>query len=349
MTLFEHPFVASGSAEPPVDDTGRMIQMMTGYWVTQVVRTAAELRIADHVAHGEATAAQIAEAESLDPSATFRFLRACASLGLLTCADGHRFAGTPLLATLRSDSPRSLRDLALWGGAESHWLPWGRLADAVRTGGSSTEAAFGAPFFDWISGNPREAEVFTNAITAMTDGLAHQLTSVIDVKDAGTVVDVGGAGGNLVQTIMGKHTGLTGVVLDLPHVAAEAEASARRLGVQDRFSFVGGDFFEGVPAGDLHLLKFVLHDWDDESCVRILRNCRASLSPSGRILVMELLIADVGRPGLEPLMDLNMMVLAPGRERSLDEYRGLFERAGLRFVGTTRSDSLVTVLEAVPA
>ncbi|MFD0207964.1 methyltransferase [Streptomyces hirsutus] len=348
MTLFEHDFVAAGSTERPVGDTGRMLQMMTGYWVTQVVRTAAELRIADHLHPGGATPAEVAEAESLDPDSTFRFLRTCASLGLAASTDGKRFAATPLLDTLRTDAPGSLRDLALWGGAESHWLPWGRLADAVRTGTAQAEAALGAPVFDWLAAAPKEAEIFTRAMTAMTRGLAHQLADVIDLRGAEVAVDVGGAGGNLVQTLMQRHPGLTGVVLDLPHVGAEADASAAALGVRDRFSFVGGDFFEQVPPADVHLLKFVLHDWDDESCVRILRNCRKALRPGGRVLVMELLVDKVGTPGLEPLMDLNMMALSTGRERSLDEFENLFERAGLTPASTLPSASRVSVLEAVP-
>ncbi|SDD30363.1 methyltransferase [Streptomyces prasinopilosus] len=349
MTLFEHDFVAAGSIERPVGDTGRMLQMMTGYWVTQVVRTAAELRIADHLhAHG-ATPAEVAEAESLDPEATFRFLRACASLGLAVSTDGKRFAGTPLLDTLRTDAPGSLRDLALWGGAESHWLPWGRLADAVRTGTTQAEAALGAPIFDWLAAAPKEAEVFTNAMTAMTHGLAHRLADVIDLKGTEVVADVGGAGGNLVQTLMQRHPRLTGVVLDLPHVGAEADTSAATLGVTDRFTFVGGDFFEEVPSADVHLLKFVLHDWDDDSCVRILRNCREALRPGGRVLVMELLVDEVGTPGLEPLMDLNMMALSTGRERSLDEFENLFERAGLKPASTKPSATRISVLELVPA
>jgi SAM-dependent methyltransferase len=348
MTLFEHPFVAAGSLEPLVDDTGRMIQMMTGYWVTQVVRTAAELRIADHLHAGGATAAQVAEAESLDPGAAFRFLRACASLGLATSADGERFESTSLLDTLRSDTPGSLRDLALWGGAESHWLPWGRLADAVRTGTTPAGAALGAPFFDWLGTRPGEAEVFTNAMTVMTRGLARQLADVIDLQGAEVAVDVGGAGGNLVQTLMQRYPGLTGISLDLAHADTEARASAASLGVADRFAFICGDFFDKVPPADLYLLKFVLHDWDDEACVRILRNCRESLRPGGRVLVMELLIDAVGKPGLEPLMDLNMMTLSTGRERGADEFESVFKRAGLRLVQVTSSASLVSVLEAVP-
>lgn len=328
---------------------GRMLQMITGYWVTQVVRTAAELRIADHLYPAGATAAEVADAESLDPQATFRFLRACASLGLASCKDGERFSSTPLLNTLRTDNPDSLRDLALYGGTASHWAPWGNLSEAVRTGGPQAVATLGAPFFDWLAVHPDEAGVFTAAMTAMTHGLAHQLADVIDLKDARTAVDVGGASGNFIHTLMLRNPELTGVVLDLPHAGADAVASAERLNVADRFTFVGGDFFEKVPTADVHLLKFVLHDWDDESGVRILRNCRDSLTPGGRILVAELIVDQLGTPGLPPLMDLNMMALSTGRERSVEEFQRLFRQAGLKLTKVSFSASLVSVLEAVPA
>lgn len=349
MTLYEYPLVPAGSAEPAVEDTGRMLQMITGYWVTQVVRTAAELRIADHLHPSGATPAEVAAAESLDPQATFRFLRACASLGLAACQDGDMFTATPLLETLRTDHPGSLRDLALYGGTASHWAPWGNLSEAVRTGTPQAEATLGAPFFDWLAGRPDEARVFTAAMTAMTRDLAHQLADVIDLKGVRTAVDVGGASGNFIHTLMLRHTELTGTVLDLPHVGADAVASAERLNVADRFTFVGGDFFEKIPTADVHLLKFVLHDWDDDSSVRILRNCRDSLTPGGRILVAELTVDDLGTPGLPPLMDLNMMTLSTGRERSVDEFRRLFQRAGLNLAKVSSSASLVSVLEAVPA
>ncbi|MBO8190301.1 methyltransferase [Streptomyces oryzae] len=349
MALFDHPLVAAGSVKAPVGDTQRLLQMVMGYQVTQVVRTAAELRIADHLHPDGATAAEVAEAEALDPGATFRFLRACASLGLVTSADGERFASMPVLDNLRTDAPGSLRDLALWGGTESHWLPWGRLADSIRTGTSQAEAVLGAPIFDWLATRPGEAEVFTNAMTVMTRALAHQLADVIDLKAAETAVDVGGAGGTLVQTLMRRHPALTGTVLDREHVGTEADASAARLGVADRFNFVGGDFFDEVPPGDVHLLKFILHDWDDDACVRILRNCREALKPGGRVLVMELLIDEVGEPGLPPLMDMTMLALTGGRERNVGEFEKLFERAGLALIKVTPSASLVSVLEAVPS
>ncbi|WBB62024.1 methyltransferase [Streptomyces sp. WMMC500] len=347
MALFEHPFVAAGSDRSPAGDTGRLIQMITGYMLTQVVRTAAELRIADHLHPHGATAAQVAEAGSLHPDATFRFLRTCASLGLAT-SHGNTFTSTPLLATLRTDTPNSLRDLALWGGTESHWLPWGRLTDAIRTGTNQTHATLGAPISDWLQSRPKDAEVLTNAVRAITRNLAQELADVISLRGVGVAVDVGGASGDFIQTLMRRHRGLTGIVLDLPRGAAEAQASAVRLGVADRFSFVCGDFFEGVPPGDVHLLKFILRNWDDDACVRILRNCRKALRPGGRVLVMELIVDDVAAPGLTSLMDLNVLTLTTGRERSTEEFASIFQRAGLELVDVMPSASLVTVLEAVP-
>lgn len=349
MSLFRHPLVPAGSPEPAEGEPSRMLQMITGYWVTQIVRTAAELHIADHLHPSGATAAEVADAESLDPQATFRFLRACASLDLTSCQDGDRFTATPLLKTLRTHQPDSLRDLALYGGTASHWAPWGNLSEAVRTGAPQAEATLGAPFFDWLARNPEEAGVFTAAMTAMTRGLADHLADVIDLKDARTAVDVGGAGGNFVHTLMLRNSELTGMVLDLPHAGAAAVASAAHLDVADRFVFVDGDFFEKVPTADVHLLKFVLHDWDDDSAVRILRNCRDSLTPGGRILVAELVVDQMGTPGLPPLMDLNMLALCTGRERSVGEFQRLFQRAGLVLSKLSPSASLVSVLEVVPA
>ncbi|MFH8470898.1 methyltransferase [Streptomyces sp. NPDC017991] len=348
MTLFDHPLVPAGSAEAASDETGRMLQMITGYWVTQITRTAAEFRIADHMHPDGATPEEIADAEALDQQATYRFLRACASLGLVRSDDGRRFTATPLLETLRADSPNSLRAMALWGGSASHWGPWGNLAEAVRSGGPQAEATLGAPFFDWLTGRPGEARVFTDAMTTMTRRMAEQLADVIDVKDARTVVDVGGAGGNFVHTLLLRNPSLTGVVFDLSHASADAQASAERLGVADRSTFVVGDFFEQIPSADIHLLKFVLHDWDDESSIRILRNCRDALTAGGRILVAEMLVDRVGTPGLPPLMDLNMLTLSTGRERCVAEYEHLFRQAGLVLDKISPSPSLVSVLEVVP-
>lgn len=350
MTLYERPLTPAGSAKPASGEAGRMFQMITGYWVTQVVRTAAELNIADHLRSGPATAADIARAESLDPSATLRFLRACVALDLAASRDGDRFAATPLLETLRTDRPNSLRDLALWGGMSCHWQPWDRLVEAVRTGEAQAPPVLGKQLFDYFAEHPSEGEQFTAAMTAMTDGVAEHLADVIDLTGTEKVVDVGGAAGSFVQALMMRHPSLRGVCLDLARIADAAGKSADRAGVSDRFDFVGGDFFASVPAADVYLLKFVLHDWDDESAARILRNCRESLAPAGRILVAELVVDTEDATGLPPLMDLNMLTLSSGgRERSHPEYEAVFRAAGLRLSRVTPSSSLVSVLEGVPA
>lgn len=350
MTLYEHPLTPAGSAKPAGGEAARMFQMITGYWVTQVLRTAAELNIADHLHGGPATAADIARAESLDPAATFRYLRACVALDLATCPDGEHFAATPLLETLRTDRPGSLRDLALWGGMSCHWQPWDRLVDAVRSGEAQAPAVLGLGLFEYLAEHPDEGEQFTRAMTAMTDGVADHLADVIDLAGTETVVDVGGAAGAFVQTLMKRHPSLRGVCLDLPRIAEAAGKAAALAGVSDRFEFVGGDFFASVPAGDVYLLKYVLHDWDDESAVRILRTCRDSLNPGGRILVAELIIENQDFTGLPPLMDLNMLTLSNGgRERSRPEFEAIFREAGLRLKSVTPSASLVSMIEAVPA
>ncbi|MYW98721.1 methyltransferase [Streptomyces sp. st77] len=348
MPLYTTPLTPAGAAEAANGTSGRMMQMITGYWVTQVVRTAAELDIAGHLSGGPTTAEEIARAASLEPAVTLRFLRACAAVDLVTCEGEETFTATPLLETLRIDHPGSLRDLALWGGMKSHWEPWGCLTDAVRTGNGQTGPSLGADLFGYLAAHPQESERFTAAMAAMTEGVAERLADVLELSGSETVVDVGGAAGAFVQTLMKRHSSLRGVVLDLPHLAEASEESAARAGVSDRFEFVAGDFFHSVPQGDVYLLKYVLHDWDDESAVRILRACRNALNPGGRVLVTELVIDPGAATGLPPLMDLNMLTLTDGgRERSLHDFEALFRRAGLTVTGVTHSATLVSIVEGV--
>ncbi|GAA4580389.1 methyltransferase [Planotetraspora phitsanulokensis] len=329
---------------PVMADYGRMMSMVTGFWVSQVVRAAAVFNIAEHVAGGRTTAAEIAEAESADPDAVRRLLRTWASLGLLTSGDGVHFAGTSLLATLHPDSPHSLHHLALSQAAPGHWQPWGRFPDAVRSGATQGPAAYGSEVWDYLAGNPEEALYFTRSlanITAMTNAeVARQ------IGGAGLTVDVGGADGSLIRELMRNHPGMRGVVLDRPDVVPAALEAAKADGLDDRFDVVGGDFFQDVPPADLYLLRYIVHDWDDEQAVRILANCRGSLNEGGRVAVVELLVGPVGTPGLAPVMDANMLVMTGGRERDLAEYDALFTQAGLRRTRVAEAGNMV-VIEAV--
>jgi hypothetical protein len=328
-------------------DTDRMMEMITGYWVTQIVHAAATFSFADHLAKGAATAEDIARAERTDPSATFRLLRTCASLGMVTYDGKSRFVTTPLLDTLRKDNPKNLRGMALSWPAPGHWLPWGRFTDAVKTGQSQTVPALGAGLFEYLAVNPTEAAAFTEGMTSLTSTVAEETARVIDTSGVNVVADIGGAGGAMVRSLLHVRPELQGIVFDRPNVIANTGAALGTLDFHGRISVIGGDFFESVPEADLYLLKHILHDWDDAECIRILKNCQRALRPGGRIAVIELLLGEIGEPGLAPIFDVTMMVMSSGRERSLVEYKRLFEAAGLRATNVIPTNTPMTILEAV--
>jgi SAM-dependent methyltransferase len=308
--------------------TMALLSMIHGYWNSQVVRAAADLRLADHLAAGPLTAGEVAGLESSDPPATYRLMRACAGLGLLTQDGDGRFSVTPAGALLQSGVPGSLRDHALVFGAPGHWLPWGQLPEAVRKGGTRAADVLGAGLFEYLAGQPEEAAQFAASMEALTGSLAADAASVIDATGVSLAVDVGGGTGQLVRELMRANDGLRGLVLDLPQAAAAARQAAAEDGLGERFSTVAGDFFAAVPGADLYLLKAVMHDWDDDSCLRILRNCRAAARPGARMVVIENVIRDLARDRFATLLDMNMLAVTTGQERDLAGYDALFAASG---------------------
>jgi hypothetical protein len=182
-----------------------------------------------------------------------------------------------------------------------------------------------------------------------TSGIAQEVAGVVDTSTAKLAVDVGGASGTLVHSLMMANSQLHGIILDLPDVVPSARAAAYALGLADRCNAIVGDFFTGVPEADIYLLKFILHDWNDAQAVSILKVCREAMRPGGRVIVIERLLGEIGEPGLPPLMDPNMMVMLTGRERTLREYRSLLETAGLRLSQSTPIRSQMVVIQAEAA
>src|ERR1700730_331016 len=341
--------IMTNTVEATEKDFQQMIQMLTCFAVTQIIGAAAAYKIADHLAKGALSAKQIAAAEGISADATFRLLRACASLGLVTCDATLTFSATPLLSTLRSDVRGSLSSLAMAWAAPSVWLPTGRFADAVRTGERQTVPAIGAEFWDYFAQHPAEGAIFTSAMHGFTSGVAPEVTRLVDTSNVKLTVDVGGASGTLVHSLMAENTNLLGIVFDLPNVVPSAAAAATALGLGDRSKAVSGDFFASVPEADLYLLKSILHDWNDEQCVRILENCCRAMRRGGRVIVVEMLLGEIGEPGPSPIFDLLMMMILSGRERSLNEYGALLERAGLRLEKNSPTSTALSVMEAVAA
>ena len=329
------------------NDYAHMLEMIVGFHVSQIVHSAAMFSLAEHLARGPKTAVEIADAEALDVDATFRLMRACTSLGLMTYKEQSGFAATPLLQTLHKDDPNSLRGTALVQPASAHWLPWGRCPDAIRSGRSQAVATLGCSAWEYFAKNPTEAEAFTQSMNAISLAVSRDAATLIDTGSTSVVVDVGGASGTLVQALMKENEALRGVVFDLPHVVPTATKAAERFEIHERLSVVGGDFFSSVPPADLYLLKWIMHDWADDACISILNNCRLSINPGGRIILIEMIIEEIGVPGIAPLTDLNMLIMLGGRERTLNEYKTLLNATGFCFISVTPTSTPFVLIEAV--
>jgi O-methyltransferase domain/Dimerisation domain len=330
------------------NDHAEMFRMIFGFQVSQIVRAAALYSLPEHLADGPLTPTDIARAESLDIEATFRFMRTCASLNLLSY-DGHsKFAATPLLNTLRKDHPASMRGMAVAMSSTSQWLPWEHFSEAVKTGEPQALATLGRSFWEHIGDYPADVAAFSDAMKTSSMVFNRDAARLIDTRSVQVAVDVGGSSGTFVHALMTANPTLRGAVFDLPAVVPTAIQAAEELGLQQRFSVFAGDFFQDtIPPADLFLLKMIMHDWNDDACLAILQNCRRAINPGGRIVVAEVIIGEIGTPGLSPLMDMNMMVVLGGKERSLAEYQALFNAAGFRFTTIVPTSTPFMLIEAV--
>jgi SAM-dependent methyltransferase len=274
-------------------------------------------------------------------------LRLLASLGIFVEVAPGSFGLTPLGETLRSDAPGSVRNFAITETAPGHWLPWGRLHDSVRSGQPMARAALGMELFDWYAQNPEEAGFFNAAMGNLSALAAGELVRVYDVSSARTVADIGGAHGVLLAAILRANPAARGILFDLPHVIATARDAIAAAGLLARCELVSGDFFAAVPEGaDLHLLKQIVHDWDDERATRLLHNCHRALAPAGKLLLVEMVIPPDNRPSPAQAMDLNMLVMQGGRERTEEEYRHLLRGASFRLERVIPTHSPFSLIEA---
>jgi len=324
-----------------------MLALVTDYWVSQAAGVAARLGVADHLADGPRGGDELARAVGAHPQALHRVLRLLASRGVFSQPTPGVFALTPLGETLRSDTPGSVRNYAITVTAPGHWLPWGRLLDSVRTGTPMAREALGMDLFDFYAQHPEEAGFFSAAMGDLSALAASELVRVYDCTTARTIADVGGAHGVLLAAALRANPRARGILFDLPHVIATAAAALDAQGVAERCELVSGDFFAAVPEGaDLHILKLIVHDWDDERATQLLTNCHRALPPGGKLLLVEMVLPSDNRPGLAQALDLTMLVLLSGRERTEAEYRDLLGGAGFRLERVIPTRSMFSVIEA---
>jgi hypothetical protein len=326
----------------------RMIQSM---WVTQVIYAATALEVTDHLASGPKRSEELAAAIQAHPRSLYRLLRALVTLDLCAFTDDGAFVLTPLGSLLRKDSPQSLRSWALLRGGPMMWSMWGRLEDCVRTGETAPKLASGLGFFEYLDAHPAELSHFDQTMIELTKNVAKAVVPSYDFSGIRRLVDVGGGYGELCADVLAAYPEMSGVVLDLPRCREGALRLIEERGLAGRCAFVEGDFFQSVPGGaDAYLVKSIIHNWDDEHCIAILRQCHAAMSESSRLLIVDLIVPD--RPSASPLdamiagTDLNMLVLPGGQERTEAELQALLEAAGLRLTRTVKTPIQVGIVEA---
>jgi O-methyltransferase domain len=314
----------------------------------RLVHLAATLKLPNHLAHGAKTAEELAPMTATDASALYRVMRTLAGLGFFGEDAEHRFALRPLGAALKSGTPSHATALIL--GGEIATRSFDQLLYSVQTGESGFERSFGMPLFDWLTANPAQASLFNDMMVGIHGTEPPAIAAAYDFAAFQTIADVGGSTGHLLMTILTRHQGLRGILFDLPHVVRDAPSLIQQRGLGDRIRIEGGSFFEGVPVGaDIYILSHIIHDWSREQCLIILGSCRRAMSSGGRLLLVEMVLPEGDTPHTGKLLDMVMLTVTGGEERTAPEYRALLDEAGFRMTRVVPTASLVSIVEAVPA
>lgn len=337
-------------AAPAVPAHIQLIQMCAGGWVAAAVYAAAKLGIADHLANGARTAAELAPLTNTHAPSLRRFMRTLAGLGILTEGDGERFALTPLGEALEDGAPGSARSTLIAFGGPAFWRTWEQIIYSLETGKPGFDKQWGMPIFDYFARNPELASHFSEAMVGFHGSEPPTVAEAYDFSGIETLVDVGGATGNMLAAVLSRHTTLRGILFDLPHVVRDAPPLLKARGVESRVTIETGSFFERVPAGgDAYLLSHIIHDWSEEQCLTILGHCRKAMGPDGRLLIVETVLPEGDTPHQGKLQDLVMLVFPGGQERTEKEYQQLLDKAGFRMRRVVPTTSVVSIVEGVPA
>jgi ubiquinone/menaquinone biosynthesis C-methylase UbiE len=318
-----------------------IMQMVMGAWVTKVISEVTRLGVPDLVKrHGSmrATEMVIVGGISAAPNALERVLRACASLGVFNEDAAGKFGSTALSDVLTSDSPVSVKRLVEEIGGPMY-RSWTALLDAVKTGEPQARKVFGMEWWDYLNANPRELEEFGEAMKSNSLNSLRGVLENCDFNGVRKIADVGGGFGHLAVALLEKYPTLQAVVMDVPDLIPVAR---ERLPVSDptvatRLEYLGGDMFESVPPADVYIMKHIIHDWEDEKCIRLLKNCRRSMLGEGRVICVDSVIPPMGDVTGTPakLLDIMMLVLITGRERTEAQWHHLYRAAGFEIQSVT--------------
>jgi hypothetical protein len=332
-----------GNPSPPV-----LFQMATGYWVSQAIYVAAKLGIADLLRDGPQSCVTLATATGTDAASLFRLMRALASVGIFSHVRRDCFALSRLAESLQTDTPGSLKAMVTTIG-EIHYQACGNLLHSIQTGSPAFNNVFGTSLFDYLQHNAYAADTFNQGMTDLSSMLAYAVLLVYDFTGISSIVDVGGGEGKLLRKILELNPEMRGAVLDMPANIETTNQDPDDKTCVGRCSYVAGNFFDSVPEGaDAYLLCGVIHDWDDDQAVTILRNCRRAMAKNGRVLLVDMVVPDDDATCFSKLLDLNMLVMTGGRERTKAEFCALLDAADYKLTRIVPTMAPQSVIEVVP-
>lgn len=322
-----------------------LFQMATGYWISQAIYVAAKLGIADCFRNGPRSCCELADLTESDELALARLMRALSSVGIFTMNRDGRFDLAPMGSALQTGIPGSLRYMVITLG-ELHYQAWGNLLYSVKTGATAFDNMFGTKLFQHLKQNGDASNTFHNAMTDFSALVSYAVLLAYDFSEIHTLVDVGGGHGQFLRTVLQINPQMKGIVFDEECVIEHAKEHINGDASTGRCSLVAGDFFESVPAGaDAYVLCGVIHDWDDDHSIAILSNCHRAMSDASRLLIVESVVSTGNQTCFSKFLDLNMMIMSGGRERSRDEFCTLFAAAGLELTGIFPTAAPLSVIE----
>jgi len=326
-----------------------LTQMLSAPLVTQALRVVAELGVADLLAVRARSVDELAAETGAHAPSLYRFMRALAGCGVFAETAGRVFELTPTAELLRADVEGSLRDLAIFMGADWHWQVWGDAPYSARTGRVAWEHVHGKEVFPYFAENTGAARVFDNAMTSFSNVVAQAVAGTYDFSQAKTIADIGGGHGLILSTVLQANPQAKGILFDQPYVVEAATGVLKNAGVEERVERIGGDFFSEVSVvADIYLMKFIIHDWNDEQSVTILKNLAKSAEPGAKVLLIETVVEEDDQiPSVSKLMDLNMLAMTGGKERTPSEYAALLEQTGFKLTNVIFTPSPLQIVEAV--
>ena len=325
----------------------QLIGMITSYWSAMSIHVAAKLKLADLIHAGPKTAQELAQATKTHPQALYRLLRALSSVEIFSEDEQSRFHMTPMAECLL-DVHGSQRAVALMMGDE-HFRSWGELLYSVQTGKPGFDHVYGKGIFEYLAEHAESAKIFDAAMTGFHGPETQAMIDAYDYTGVNTLVDIGGGNGTVISAVLKRYPAMKGILYDLPGVIERAKKDLADAGLATRCQTIPGSFFEAAPpGGDAYQMRHIIHDWTDEQCHTILGHIRKVIPKTGRLLVIEMVIKPRNEPQPAKWLDLNMLVLPGGRERTEAEYKEMYAKAGFRLERVVPTPTEVSVIEGSP-